>query len=193
MRAGLRTAAVFILLAPDGIPIFRQASLDVRVLLFGSARRWLCGAVFGLAPALYTPGARHADAAARHRSGERFGAPRSGRRAIGRFAGALDLRRRSCCRACGTGRRVALGMRTDRVVTAQFVLGPRYIQLAARRAFYEQLEARCARLPGVEAVALSDSLPPGGVPRSQPLFAAAGGGQTAASSTAPAASSSGAR
>jgi predicted permease len=37
--------------------------------------------------------------------------------------------------------------------------------------FYEQLETRLRRLPGVESVAISDSLPPGGVPRSQPIFA----------------------
>jgi predicted permease len=66
---------------------------------------------------------------------------------------------------------VSLGLRTDSVVTAQFVLGPRYAPPAARAAFYEQLEARLARLPGVESVALSDSLPPGGTPRSQPIFA----------------------
>ena len=66
---------------------------------------------------------------------------------------------------------VWLGLRPDGVTAAHFVLGPRYAPPAARAAFYEQLEARLGRLPGVESVALSDSLPPGGTPRSQPIFA----------------------
>ena len=54
---------------------------------------------------------------------------------------------------------VPLGMRTSNVLTASLVLGQqRYSQPAQQQAFFEQLEARLQGLPGVEALALSDSL-----------------------------------
>ena len=61
---------------------------------------------------------------------------------------------------------VPLGMRTSNVLTASLVLGQqRYSQPAQQQAFFEQLEARLQGLPGIEALAISDSLPPGGATR----------------------------
>jgi len=46
------------------------------------------------------------------------------------------------------------------------VLGQqRYSQPAQQQAFFEQIEARLQGLPGVEALATSDSLPPAGFAR----------------------------
>jgi predicted permease len=161
---------VFILLAPEGIPPLSRASLDLRVLFFGLGASLICGVVFGLAPGFCTPKV------------EMLGGSRT-IRSVGLLARrllvggqiAVSLVLVTCAgiflESLWNRQAVSLGLRTDRVVTAQFVLGPRSAPPAARAAFYEQLEARLARLPGVESVALSDSLPPGGTPRSQPIFA----------------------
>ena len=56
-----------------------------------------------------------------------------------------------------------LGMRTDSVLTTGMILGQqRYAYPSQRLAFFEEVEARLRRLPGVVALAISDSLPPGG-------------------------------
>jgi len=58
------------------------------------------------------------------------------------------------------------------VLTAQIVLGSGgYGEPAQRQAFYASLEERLRRLPGVEAQAVSDSLPPAGMMRSM-IYAA---------------------
>lgn len=163
---------LFLAIAPEGIPALSAASLDARVLLFGVAASLLCGVVFGLAPAFYTPKV------------EMLGGSRTtgsvgllARRLLVGAQIAVSLVLMTCAglllRSLWNRQAVSLGLRTDRVVTAQFVLGQRYAPAAARAAFYQQLEARLGRLPGVESVALSDSLPPGGVPHSQPIFAPA--------------------
>jgi hypothetical protein len=65
---------------------------------------------------------------------------------------------------------VPLGIETDRVVTARFVLGrQRYSSDDQQLTFFRELEHRLAAAPGVEAVAISDSLPPSGGMRGRPL------------------------
>jgi predicted permease len=65
-----------------------------------------------------------------------------------------------------------LGMNTQNVVTAELTLGQqRYPQPAQRLAFFEELERRVKQLPGVAAVALSDSLPPSAPARTMPFIA----------------------
>ena len=60
-----------------------------------------------------------------------------------------------------------LGMRTDSVLTASITLGQKsYREPARQLAFFEELEGRLGRLPGVTQLALSDSLPPSGPARS---------------------------
>jgi predicted permease len=55
----------------------------------------------------------------------------------------------------------SLGINTENVVTAQITLGQsKYSEANERLAFFEQLEGELKELPGVRAVALSDSLPP---------------------------------
>jgi predicted permease len=161
---------VFVAIAPEGIPALAAASLDARVLLFGVGASLVCGAVFGLAPAFYRPGMEML-------SGNRTtsSAGLLARRLLVGAQIAVSLVLLTCAglllQSLWNRQSVWLGLRSDGVTTARFVLGPRYGPPSARAAFYEQLEARLGRLPGVESVGLSDSLPPGGTPRSQPIFA----------------------
>ena len=161
---------LFIAIAPSGIPHLASASLDARVLLFGIGLAAFCGVAFGLVPALQTPraampsGTRTAGCVGLLTRRLLVGAQLAVSLVLVICAGIL-------LQSLWNRQAVSLGMRTDRVVTAQLALGPRYGQPATRAAFYEELEARLRRLPGVQTVALSDSLPPGGTPRSQPVFA----------------------
>ena len=141
------------------------------MLLFALLTSVVCGVVFGLAPAFQTPrpenltGARTTGAAssllARH---VLVSAQLAASLVLLTSAGLL-------LQSLWQRMNVSLGMRSDNIVTAQISMGQRDRQPAARAAFFEQLEQRLAQLPGVEAVAVSDSLPPGGVPRSQPFYA----------------------
>jgi putative ABC transport system permease protein len=66
--------------------------------------------------------------------------------------------------------RVPLGIESDRVVTASFVLGKQsYAEGARQLAFFDDLDRRLDTLPGVEAAAISNSLPPSGGTRGRPL------------------------
>jgi putative ABC transport system permease protein len=68
---------------------------------------------------------------------------------------------------------VPLGVDTDNVLTAHFVLGRGYARDARQLAFFEDLEARLKRLPGVTAAAVSDSIPPSGGTLGRPFSAIA--------------------
>jgi putative ABC transport system permease protein len=160
---------LFVWIAPAGIPHLSAASLDMRVLLFALAASLACGVGFGMAPALRTP-----------RPEALTGTRTTGRRSLAarhvlvgaQLAVSLVLLTSAGLLLESLWKRqsVELGIRTDRMATAQLTPGARYAQPAARLAFYEGLEKRFAGLPGVEAAALSDSLPPGGTPRTQPFF-----------------------
>lgn len=64
-----------------------------------------------------------------------------------------------------------LGMNTQNVVTAELTLGQqKYAEPNQRLAFFEELERKLKQLPGVAAVALSDSLPPNVPARTMPLI-----------------------
>jgi predicted permease len=56
-----------------------------------------------------------------------------------------------------------LGMETHNVLSASIVLGQqRYPDIAQRQSFFDELERRLHRVPGVTAAAISDTLPPSG-------------------------------
>ncbi|MDQ2844727.1 MAG: ABC transporter permease [Acidobacteriota bacterium] len=64
-----------------------------------------------------------------------------------------------------------LGMHADQVLTAQLVLpASRYTKPEERIAFFNLVEQQIGAIPGVRAIGLSDSLPPGGWERTRPLF-----------------------
>lgn len=153
---------VFIAIAPASIPFLGKASLDLRVALFTVAISLLCGAFFGFAPALEKP--RSIAQAAR--------AANSGRYAILRRSLVVGQIAFSMILLAGAGLLVRsfqnieeqnLGLRTKGVVTAQIPL-PRFRYNAGQEQmdFYLRAETALRRLPGIRAVAITDSVPPGG-------------------------------
>ena len=162
---------VFVAIAPEGIPRLDQATLDVRILLFTLGVSLVSGLLFGLASSL------------RHPSLEAL----VGTRVAGLSPG--FLRRLlvavqiavSFVLLVGAGlllrslvnlQNTPLGMQTGGLVTARLSLGQHaYPQPAQQVQFFEALEARLNAIPGVTALAISDSVPPAGQTRSQ-LYAA---------------------
>ena len=153
---------VFIAIAPASIPFLGKASPDLRVALFTVAISLLCGAFFGLAPALEKP--RSIALAAR--------AANSGRHAIlrrGLVAGQIAC---SMILLSGAGLLVRsfqnieeqnLGFHAKGVVTVQIALPWfRYNTVQKQVDFYLWAETALRRLPGIRAVAITDSVPPGG-------------------------------
>jgi putative ABC transport system permease protein len=161
----------FVVLAPAGIPRLAQANINGRVLLFTVAVSIAVGILFGVAPALEKPLMETLVATT----------PLATRRArvrqalvIGQFgmtvvllAGALLF-----LRSLRNLQKQPLGMDTQNIVTAQITLGQqRYPNATLRLAFFEQLEQKLKQLPGISAVALSDSLPPSEPARTMPFIA----------------------
>jgi putative ABC transport system permease protein len=153
---------IFIAIAPASIPFLGKAGLDLRVALFTVAISLLCGAFFGLAPALEKP--RSIALAAR--------AANSGRHAIlrrGLVAGQIAC---SMILLSGAGLLVRsfqnieeqnLGFRAKDVATVQIALPWfRYNTVQKQMDFYLRAETALRRLPGIRAVAITDSVPPGG-------------------------------
>ena len=141
----------FIAIAPDGITRLDQASLDARVLAFAAAISMAAGLFFGLAPALQAETNVRAAGLVRHGL---ITAQIAGSMVLLTGAGLL-------LRTLWSLERVPLGMDTERVVAAHFVLSRGYTP-ARSTAFFDQLEPRLNRMPGAAAAAISDSLPPYG-------------------------------
>jgi len=162
----------FVAIAPGGIPRLNQAGVDVRVLLFTLAVSVVSGILFGLAPALHNAGA---DSLAGWRTvGSRH---RLFRQAlvVGQVGVSLILLAGAglLLRSLWSLQNQPLGMQMDRVLTAQITLGQKsYSDTARRAAFFDALEARVRRIPGVTELAISSSLPPMGNPLGSMLYAA---------------------
>ena len=62
-----------------------------------------------------------------------------------------------------------IGIRPEKVFTAEIILGSRYPRAEQRQRFFGMLESRIRQLPGVDAVGVSDTLPPDGPVRKKPL------------------------
>jgi putative ABC transport system permease protein len=153
---------VFRAIAPTGIPFLARAGLDPRIAMFTALLSLACGVLFGLLPALQTP------------------------RALSLAARAGKLRKRTVLRQSLVAAQIAismvllsgaalwvksfqnmeeqgLGMHTQGVLTARIALpGFRYDTGQKKMEFYLKAEAALRRIPGIGAVAFSDSLPPGG-------------------------------
>ena len=163
---GLVTArgllAVFVGLAPTGIPFISEADLDLRIAVFAAVLSCVCGVIFGLASAVEKPGLATLNAKA------------------------SMSRSRALLRRCLVTAQVAvtivllsgaalllrsfvkieaqnLGMRTGGVLAVKAALPwSRYDTEQKQMEFYLQLEAALRRLPGSRAVGMTDSVPPGG-------------------------------
>lgn len=168
----------FQILAPEGALRMQQAALDLRVLAFAFALSLLCALLFGLAPAM--EGLR----------AEAFSAARIIGRSRSRLRPALISVQLSISMVLLTAtgllllslyrlEQAKLGFTPQSVVTASFLLPEgRYGTSEQQIAFYQDLERRLAEVPGFVSAALTDSLPPGGDPRSRPFVALMGGGDT---------------
>ena len=152
---------VFIAIAPAGILFLSKARLDLRMILFTVFLSLCCAVLFGLAPAIQRP-----QTAALVARSKVSGAPAILRQGLVvsqiaismiLLSGAMLLLQ-SFWNLQGQN----LGMQTRRVLTASVSLSSRYATGQKQMEFYQQAELALRRLPGITAVALSDSFPPGG-------------------------------
>jgi len=159
----------FVALAPARIPRIAQANLDTSVLLFVLGASLLAGLLCGLAPALTGQQFRGLLA------GPSLG-PRRARLGVVLAAAQVAV---SIVLVIGAGlfldtlrniENVRLGMDATNIVTAEITLGRNYGQFPATAEFFDRLETRLRSLPGVTAVALSDSLSPTGPQRARQFF-----------------------
>ena len=149
--------------APDTIPRLHEVSIDSRALVFTLVFSILSATLFGLAPSLQltnpaTPRTRFL------------------RQALVGAQIAISLVLLSAAtllaRTLWNIESAPLGMQADNVMTASISIGPqRYPQRSRKLEFFEELEARIAKLPGVTVASISDSLPPMTPARSRPFAA----------------------
>jgi putative ABC transport system permease protein len=152
----------FIAIAPDGIPLLQKARIDLRVLLFTLGISLACGLLFGSTPAWQSPQPEML-------SGKDAQTIKQGflRQLLVTSQIAISLVLLTgaslLLRSLWNLQAVPLGMDVRNVVTADVALARyRYPQAALQQAFFEDLEARLRRIPGVSAFALNDFLPPTG-------------------------------
>jgi predicted permease len=153
----------FVALWPGGLPRAWEVQLDWQVLLFSLAVSILSGLLFGMAPALRAP-ARNLEQTLR--AGART-VVQSSRRLHGAFVVsqvALAIVLLVCAGMLGRMmlRLTALdpGLNVHNVLTARTALSPSILNDAGRtRAAWQDLVDRARLIPGVEAVAIIDTVP----------------------------------
>src|SRR5580693_120306 len=164
--AGLVTArgllAVFVGLAPTGIPFIGEAYLDLRIGVFAALLSCVCGVIFGLASSLEKPGLATLNAKASMSRSHAFL-----RRCLVTAQIAVTIVLLSgaalLLRSFVKIEAQNLGMQTGGVLTVKAALPwSRYNTDQKEMEFYLQLEAALRRLPGNRAVGMTDSVPPGG-------------------------------
>lgn len=164
--AGLALArgliALFVALAPSGIPFLARTRLDLRVASFAALLSLLCGLVFGLVAALQKPALErlHSKTALsrNHALLRRSLVTAQIAASIVLLSGAALLLR-SFVRIENQD----LGMQAGGVLKVNVALPWfRYNTNQKTMEFYLGLEAALRRLPGTRAVAVADSVPPGG-------------------------------
>jgi putative ABC transport system permease protein len=153
---------VFLAIAPTGIPFLNRAGLDLRIALFTVLVSLLSGLLFGLLPAVQQPHAvtTIVRGLKQHKSANLRRGLVTGQIAISMvlLAGASLL-----LKSFRNMEEQSLGMQSQGVLTARIALpGFRYNTPQKKMEFYLQLEAALRRLPGIRAVGMSDSVPPGG-------------------------------
>jgi putative ABC transport system permease protein len=157
---------LLVALSPGNLPRLEEVGLDARVLAFTLGVSALTGVVFGILPAL---SASKADVAVSLKEGGSRGstAGRGARRlrsslVVAEIAITAVLLAGAglMVRSFAAVQSVDPGLRADRVLTFDFALPmTAYKEAPQRAAFYEQLTARAAAIPGVEHAAIVDALP----------------------------------
>src|SRR5215469_9505101 len=152
---------MFVALAPAGIPRIEEAGFDTSVLFFVLGASLLSGLICGLLPVL-TPQPVQARLASTSLS------PRRARLGAALVAAQVAV---AMVLVIGAGlflatlrnlETIPLGMDTNNLVTAEITLGRAFGQPQSSAEFFDRLETGLRNLPGVTAVAVSDSLPPTG-------------------------------
>ena len=171
---------VFQAMAPDGLLRMQEARLDGRVLVFAFGLSVATAILFGFAPAWER---LRGEALAGTRT---VGRARSGVRSMlvaGQMAISVVLLAVSGMFLASLWKlqQTSLGFTPENVVTASFILpAQRYGAGERLIEFYRELEQKLVEIPGAEAVAITDSVPPAGDPRSRPYVAMIGGGDRSA-------------
>lgn len=153
---------VFVAIAPDGMPFLSTATIDTRVLVFALSIGLLSTLGFGLIGGL---GRRQASVLT---SRNALGLRRARLRQIlvtTQIAASLVLLAGGTllARSFWNLQHQNLGMKDENVLTATISLGQMAYPTAERQmAFFERLQRNLRWAPGVIALAMSDSLPPGG-------------------------------
>jgi putative ABC transport system permease protein len=153
---------IFQAFAPQGVPYLEKAHLDLRIVAFAVLSSLLCGILFGVA--LVLPKADVETIAGRSAIGAPHGRARQ-LLVVAQIAVSLVLLSGASLllRSLWNLQKQPLGMSTRRLVTASLSLGDLlYSKQEQQMAFFQVVETRLRMLPGVEAVVVSDSLPPGG-------------------------------
>ena len=153
---------VFIAIAPTGLPFLAQAKLDLRIILFTVLVSLFCALLFGIMPAMQRPNvtrlvAKQTKSSRQVRLRRALVAAQIGISVVLLSGASLLLK------SFRNLEQQDLGMKTRNVITVRITLnGERYPSGQALMDFYLRAEKALQRSPGVAAVGMSDSLPPGG-------------------------------
>lgn len=152
--------------ATQFVPRLNPIAIDSHVLLFTLLLGVVCAVLFGLTPALQLSGGRVSDSL--KASAQSVGGAHAGRQylrdllvlceiaiTLALLVGA-GLLLRSFLKMQTTG----IGVDTNQLLTASIILpDATYPTYAARRRFFDTLEQRCRRIPGVTQAAVSVEIP----------------------------------
>jgi predicted permease len=151
---------VLIALAPPGIPYIDKAGLDLRVIGFTIVVSLLCAVTTGSVSALIQP---HAELLAGRTETSVSRASMRQWLVAGQIAASVVLLAIAILlgRSFRNLESQQTGMRAENVVTASITLGQRdYPTRESQFQFFDGLKTRLSFGPGVNAVAVTDSLPP---------------------------------
>ncbi len=154
----------FVAIAPATIPYLDQTRLDLRIVCATVVLAIVCGALFGLAPALQKPG----DGALNGRSFTMVSHAMVRQwLVVAQIATSMVLLVAAILllRSFRSLEDQKFGMRNDNTVTASVTLGDHtYPTAASRLAFFQQLTTHLKFGPGISLVSVSNSIPPDGGP-----------------------------
>lgn len=157
----------------QGLPFLSRAQLDARIVLVTMVSALFCGALFGVMPVMGRP-------AAEALTGRATVAPSHARLrqwlVVAQIAASMVLLTGGALlfRSFMKLQRQNLGLRVESVVTATVSLGSKaYPTVERQMAFFQQLQKELRYGPGIDALAVSDSVPPGG-PHHDQIYASMG-------------------
>jgi predicted permease len=164
---------VFLAVAPEGIPLLSKARIDGRIIAFTFVVSSLCAVLAGLVPALQRP---RAEMLAGRTATTSSHAVLRQWLVVAQIAASMVLLAGGALlfRSFLNLQRQRLGLQQESVVTAQLSLGQKtYGTPEQQMTFFQQLQRALRYGPGVTALAVSDTLPPGGYHRDQ-IYASIG-------------------